>query len=71
MNKAHLDINIRNLYMADVNAVQEMIKLAKLIQDAWLALNTKNLENEEEMEDGFKLSDNTEFDRTMVTFVNC
>lgn len=57
--------------MADVNAVQEMIKLAKLIQDAWLALNTKNLENEEEMEDGFKLSDNTEFDRTMVTFVNC
>lgn len=41
VNKANLDINVKKLYMADVNSVQEMIKLAKLIQMAWISLDRK------------------------------
>lgn len=55
--------------MADVNAVQEMIKLATLIQDAWRELNAKRLDLDEESppEDVTRLADNTEFDRTIVS----
>lgn len=53
VNKANLDINVKKLYMADVNSVQEMIKLAKLIQLAWTSLDQKKdaIIEEENIED--------------------
>ncbi|UXI18873.1 hypothetical protein NH340_JMT04816 [Sarcoptes scabiei] len=42
VNRANLDINVKKLYMADINSVQEMIKLAKLIQDVWNVSANKN-----------------------------
>ena len=34
VTRAHLDVNTKKIYMADVNSVSEMMKLAKFIFDA-------------------------------------
>ena len=41
VSKAQIDVNTKKLYMADINAVPEMLKLAKLIYDAWQALKNR------------------------------
>ncbi|KAJ6220174.1 hypothetical protein RDWZM_005986 [Blomia tropicalis] len=54
VSKAHLDVNMKKLYMADINSVPEMMKLANLIHDAWRMLTSKNdidkIENSNETE---------------------
>lgn len=83
VNKANLDINVKKLYMADVNSVQEMIKLAKLIQEAWITLDQdyrkqgrKDVINEEDENDSDEskqsliVRNGEEFDRTKLSQVN-
>ncbi|KAH7636607.1 clusterin associated protein 1 [Dermatophagoides farinae] len=83
VNKANLDINVKKLYMADVNSVQEMIKLAKLIQEAWITLDQdyrkqgrKDVINEEDENDSDEskqsliVRNGEEFDRTKLSQYN-
>ncbi|OTF76512.1 clusterin-associated protein 1-like protein, partial [Euroglyphus maynei] len=79
VNKANLDINVKKLYMADVNSVQEMIKLAKLIQEAWISLDqdyqkqgrkdviNEEDENDDESKQSLSLRNGEEFDRTKLS----
>ena len=57
--------------MADINSVPEMLKLAKLIYDAWKALQANTNSAEEILEENE--SDNTvmenSFDRNMVCLI--
>nr|XP_027205688.1 clusterin-associated protein 1 homolog [Dermatophagoides pteronyssinus] len=84
VNKANLDINVKKLYMADINSVYEMIKLAKLIQEAWISLdqdyqkqkNQKDVINEEDEHDNdgsrrsLSIDIGEEFDRTKLSQYN-
>lgn len=67
VSKAHLDVNMKKLYMADINSVPEMMKLANLIHDAWRMLTSKNdidkIENSNETE---TISNEHTFNKNMV-----
>lgn len=76
--KAHLNVNIKRLYMADVSSVRELDKFAQLIQQAWDKLNREGSESatttdhnhEDGDEDGQSLTrkvDGSASDQSMFT----